>query len=107
MNTPTPSEIIAWFRDKATEFNRIADTLEITFETQPHLGNGKRDPSQTQLKKAISVDDIKKIVLDKNSARPASIADELDVDKDDVNEIIDQHPSVFERIGKGWIKIKE
>lgn len=41
MKAVAPSQIISWFRNKAAELNRIADTLENTFNTvgQPNLSS--------------------------------------------------------------------
>ena len=103
-----PQDMIVWFRDKADEFNRIADTLESTFDsgngmlkTPPVVGEPHRGFAE------IGVEMIKKFISEKGSAQVGTIVEELQTTRESVQKVLDANPDQFKRIGKGWIQVKE
>ena len=95
--------MIDWFRGKAKEFNAIADTLETTFSG----ANGEPGPQVIAVpSREVSLDSVRKTVLEFGSSRPVNIAESLKATRESVQAVIDNHPEVFEKTGKGWVKVK-
>lgn len=93
--------MIAWFRAKAAEFTAIADNLENTFS-----GSGAViRPQLNGLGPEVTVEQIRG-KMGSNALRPADIAGVLGTSKLRVIEVINKHPDIFEKFGKGWVKVK-
>jgi len=103
MSNPSLAEIINDYRQKATEFNIIADTLERDYKVKV--------PSPQKLTPAAGIaemnaETIKAFIKKKTAARAATIAEEFKSNKEAVSAIIEANPDLFERAEKGWIKVK-
>src|SRR5437016_12602213 len=103
MNTLKPKEMIQWFRTKAAEFERIADTLEATFSPagEPAIHSQANGRGTT---KEVGVSEIQNFLKKTTSgaARYNTIADGLGADPEVVSKFLRAHlGKEFELKGRG------
>ena len=101
MNLNT-TDVTAWFRLKAKEFNNIADSLESTFSG----ANGAATPQAAAPPIVeVNLDQVKNAIGSKAS-RAKEIAITLNTTRKRVLSVVQANPNDFELIGRGWIKRK-
>jgi hypothetical protein len=101
MNLNT-TDVTAWFRQKAKEFNMIADSLESTFSGT----NGEAAP-QLVVPASIEVNlEQVKNAVGLKAKRAKEIAAVLSTTRMRVLSVVQANPNDFELIGRGWIKRK-
>jgi hypothetical protein len=97
-------DIITWFRAKAKEFNKIADTLETTFNASPYLPAIEAG-SKNGIASA-TAEDVTAIINEKGAARVKTISEKLNLPARAVQAIITANPHLYEIADRGWIKLK-
>jgi hypothetical protein len=103
MNIST-KDVTAWFREKAKEFNAMADSLESTFNSAN--GSVKSPKGPHGMMTDVTLEQVKSAV-GKKAARAKEIATVLNTTRKRVRAIVDTNPNEFELIGRGWIKNKK
>lgn len=99
------SQIIQWFRDKAAEFNKVADSLENTFKDgtpNPSSQSGIQKPKSFST--PLTTFSVFDFVKAGRAVRPGKIAAHFGVTIEQVQAVISTCPESFERVGRGWIK---
>ena len=95
--------MIAWFRAKAVEFNRIATVLETTFSQsgQPLVQPLQATPAE------VDIDAVKNAISELGKpSRYSKIAKYLNADSGQVWNVLKNSPTVFDQAGRGWWKLK-
>ena len=102
---PKPHEIARWFRQKAAEFNAIADNLEQTFKPGgaplPAAAVASVPPRTT-----VSFEAVRHFLLTRRAARLQQIADNLGCDLELVRRIVEAHPNELRYSKRGLVKLK-
>ena len=96
----TPDDIVRWFREQATLFNKMADQVESTFLRLPREAH----PPRTEACE-ITVDGIKKM-MEGRAIRLATLAEQLGVEKEVVKPLLTPENG-FEIADQGWIRVSE
>jgi hypothetical protein len=102
----TPQQIVAWFRQQAENFNKMADTVEATFIRQGNLTNGVISP-QASLPKmgSVTIEQIRSR-LAKKSARVVHLAHEFNVEETQVRSLINASGSGVKMKERGWLYLE-
>jgi hypothetical protein len=106
-----PRQVVAFFREKAIEFNRIADTVEATFGVieQGTSAAGAGTPRRTILSEAtpspLTVEAVSGLLILRNM-RPKDIADHFNVSREEVALFLMQYRDQFEVGDRGWVTLK-
>jgi hypothetical protein len=103
-----PRQVVAFFREKAIEFNRIADTVEATFGVIEQSANGAYSPRRTLLSDVppspLTVEAVHEL-LEKRSMRTKDIADHFKVSREEVAVFLLQHAHLFTVGDRGWVTV--
>lgn len=101
MSTPiTAPEIISWFRNKAEEFNSIADTLERTFAVASAFSPQSK-PKPALTKQAVHER------LSEKAARVNNLAEEFGVSERDITAFILDESNGLQMGERGWVRIRQ
>ncbi len=100
-----PAEIVRWFRQKAVEFNAIADNLEQTFKP-----DGTPLPVAAVLpaphRSAVGLEELRRFILTRRAVRLREIADHFDCDIEEVRGLVAAHPESLRVSRRGLIKAR-
>ncbi len=100
-----PAEIVRWFRQKAAEFNAIADNLEQTFKpdgTPLPVAVGLPAPHRS----AVGLEKLRQFILARRAARLREIADHFDCDIEEVRSLVAANPEALRVSPRGLIKVR-
>ena len=104
MKNATPAEVIQWFKDKAAEFTRIAETLEATF---PSGGQLKAVSEVVGRGNNVPVVAVENALMELGKpARYSTIAKHMGADPSAVWGVLKGNPTLFDQVGRGWWKRK-
>lgn len=104
-------EVADWLREKATELNNTASSLEQLMGPGEIVSRLAPDPHTDSASwltdPEINVNDVANVLRQKGAARAKSIANELHVSKFKILKIIRANSRFFQEGAKGWIKLSE
>jgi hypothetical protein len=103
MSVLSITEVIHWLREKATELNKTADSLEQIMGSHGLVGGLVQSSHLPPVD--INVSDIVRVLRSKGSARAYDVAKALQTTKERVSAIVKSNPEAFEIRQRGWIKV--
>lgn len=95
-----PSEVVAWMREQAQQFNKMAEQLESTFNL-----NGHHSPELDESSKVSLEDLIINLLQDQTSRRVTTIAKDLGLSERAVDRSV-RRSQRLQRNERGWITVK-
>ena len=100
------ADIIAYYRQKSSEYAKKADDMEAEFlkDSAPSIRVVRRTEEPPAIIPA-SIEDVARELSERGSARPAIIAEALGVSREAVLATLESDPAKFTRAGQGWFKL--
>jgi hypothetical protein len=118
-HTFTPQQVVAWFREKATELNQLADTIETTLAgitppspqvqavvTKATTGKTLLADASEWASKPFTVENVKALVSQRN-VRTKDVSDIFGVSFDTAFKLIRDNSTIFNVKDRGWLALGE
>jgi len=92
-----------WYRNKISEYQAILRALERDF---PEASASVEHAEPTQNLQILDVSAVREYVETRGAARVLEIAKRFGVSKDDVAIMLNRNLATFEKMRKGWYRVK-
>ena len=103
MSQINPTQIVQWLRDHAAKFTKMADDLEITFNSMPGaFSSGPTFQASRNAVPQITVDTIKSTVK-LRGMRAKDLADHLKVSEETITLLV-KPENRLETVSGGWVR---
>lgn len=107
-NLESAAQMIAYYRAKARECDRIADEMQKEFNiANPIAPASIAHVPAKHSTEAVDPESIAKILARKPYARPVEIAKSIGADKEAVMNALQANPERFIHTGRGWYQLKK